>query len=381
MASSRCCWFAIRPKSSPGTVRVPAKPVAWSPFIGLTPGVTSRSYSLSLISKSDVTWSSPTVSTSAWNPAEPVVRTYCGWTPVSPATVSAMSCGPPRGRPSLIFEGSPSNSTRVSLGIPTAAAWPVSKFKAISSMASALPSESEPRASTTTTSSSPKSTPVDSSTFTRLNRVGAVCESGTSSSRPPTASAAKPRRSLLMTRSRRSGRRCRARSRRSSTRRRGHQHQPPAQRDLPGVPTLGHVEREVDVALTPTASRPGAKVAMLGLEPCRLDLVGVLEPRSGDLVDVRGGLPGSVAGEHVEDFDEVVARVVAQESLDDVRRQHRSHVVLQVVAYLGREPVRAGSHRELQRDALGRVAGRRIIGVVGARRERQHARQQPGAAG
>ncbi len=207
MASSRCCWLAIRPKSSPSTLRVPAKPVAWSPFIGLMPGVTSRSCSGSSIVKSDVTWSSPTLSTSAWNPAEPVVTTYCGWTPVSSATVAAMSSAPPRRRPSLIFEGSPSNSTTVSLGIPTAADWPVSKFNAISSMASALPSESEPRASTTTTSSSPKSTPVDSSTSTRLNRVGAVCESGTSSSTAPTASAAMPRRSLLMTPPPRPGRR------------------------------------------------------------------------------------------------------------------------------------------------------------------------------
>ncbi len=83
------------------------------------------------------------------------------------------------------------------------------------------PRESEPRASTTTTSSSPKSTPVDSSTSTRLNRVGAVCESGTSSSTAPTASAAMPRRSLLMTRlpeARVVG--VDAGSRRSSTRRR-----------------------------------------------------------------------------------------------------------------------------------------------------------------
>ena len=121
-----------------------AKPVAWSPFIGLTPGVTSRSYSGSLISKSDVDRSSPTLSTSAWNPAEPVVTTYCGWTPVSWSTSSAISCRTTTGKTGVdlrrlvaveLDHGVPRNPDGSRLRRSRSSS-------AISSMASALPSAS-----------------------------------------------------------------------------------------------------------------------------------------------------------------------------------------------------------------------------------------------
>ena len=152
------------------------------------------------------------------------------------------------------------------------------------------------------------------------------------------------------------------------------QQQPPTQRDGPGGLIFGHVEREVDVRTHAFGCRAGREGGDAGLEPGRHDLVGVLEPRTGDLLDVLGGVARPTAGENVEDIDEVVARVVAQEPLDDVRRQHGTHVVLEVVARVGRQFLRAGPERDLERDAVrlfGR--GRRLRGVVfRARAEQRH---------